>query len=395
MTGNAFLKRLLFQLDFLSPDEKETVTKFYRRKLSEANSFTEEEQIVKTFGSPDHIACKLKEAYLEQKRRRELITEDHFNDDNCNNAFADQITSIPNNNSEETSDSDETVMNTKESVEPTEQEDVIFSKPLVIEKAPEIIHSLENKEVKTLYGEKVILAHDEPQEQPEIDPMDEVNGLSAEEIDYAKAQTLLKAKNYQTCAFGASEDNDFIAEKSKDIDCESEDGDEAAGTNLSNEIELEILEEDKINEDALVHYPGFFNQLFASKSEKTAKVLTILLSVLLSPLLLLFITLWTGLYLVSTVFVVLFSVTIFLLMIALIIGGIIELVYGFTLLTETVSIAFIEIGVGTILLSIVTCAVAFIYEFLFTVLPKVLKGINRLFTRRVRILFAWLYGGSV
>ena len=65
-----FLKRLMFQLDFLNEEDQKTVILFYEKKLSAAADAAQEEEIVKTFGSPEHIAANLKETYLAQSHQK-------------------------------------------------------------------------------------------------------------------------------------------------------------------------------------------------------------------------------------------------------------------------------------------------------------------------------------
>ena len=98
-------------------------------------------------------------------------------------------------------------------------------------------------------------------------------------------------------------------------------------------------------------------------------------------------------YVGLTVTIVFIALVLFILMVGFIIGGVVELVFGVTQLFSSVSIGLIEIGLGTVLFGIVTAVVGLIYEFLFGVLPKALKGLTALCKKYIRLLAAVIYGG--
>jgi len=448
MTGIAFIKRLSFQLDFLSDHDKKIVIDFYQNKLRAASTITEEEAIVKTFGSPEHVAAKLKEAFdaqmkntsassqeniqkesesepvpqmseepedvpgpessdteenlslSQEQEEKRVLSEDPASAPNLE-SMESEVASDAKGPNEAPSDTenefpltDTSPLSAQEEIaeETSDEKDLedslIFSKPPVIEKAPEVIHSLENKEVKTLYGEKVTIANrTEPIEEFVLEDGDFENGFTPEEIELAKAETLEKAKNYHT---------DSILS----LDAESD-----ASTQSNQEDQDPPLSENDWEDDGAFtqaetdaqkkHFVGVFEKMFENTSlPKGARIaITVLLSLILSPVLLLLCGVGVGLYAGITALILVFSVLLFILIAVFIVGSVIELVHGIVLLFDTVSVALIEIGVGTVLFSFVLAFAAISYEFLFALLPKALRALTKLCARYLRLLFAFLYGG--
>ncbi len=455
MTGNAFLKRLMFQLDFLNENDKKTVLCFYEKKLQEADTLLEEESIVKGFGSPDHIAQKLKEAFLSQSAAAEetgeedsdsdiedspsedvalmksdsdedIATENQDEDFETDNEI-EPLEEVSDNSSSVLANDDHSITECSETdvaeYEPETQEesdeDLIFSKPATIEKAPEIIHSMDDKETKTLFGEKVVIRDREtPIDEVVLEAIDEENGLTKEEIDAAKAETLEKANKYRTESFlvpkeinpkADDESDDPVAEEggipSSDFtegepekeeafpDEDSEKELESPKLAFPNDEESEGIKEDTESEP-IKTVPGIFKKMFVSLSPRLSNTLTILLSLLISPILVLLFGAGTLIYLTITVITLFFSLVLFALIAALIVLGVIELVYGVAMLFETVSVALIEIGLGTVLFSLVVAVAALIYEFFFGILPKGVKFFTRQFVRYCKSIYKFLYGGK-
>jgi hypothetical protein len=81
-------------------------------------------------------------------------------------------------------------------------------------------------------------------------------------------------------------------------------------------------------------------------------------------------------------------------MVALIIGGVIELIYGFTMFFNSVPVALIELGLGTVLFALVVASAALIYEFLFGILPKAIKKLTALCKKYLKKFCLYLYGGN-
>ncbi len=431
MTGNAFLKRLRIQLDFLSPEDQEVVLDFYQKKLMQADTFTEEEAIVKSFGSPEHIAQKLKETFIQH-----LAAQKEAKDEHSEECIGCEPT--PCDESEESEQSEESPsekeypissdisISEESSCEPTpspaatvekcdltedtfspdpvdvsedesavengepslenQEEDVIFSKGVTEEKAPEVIHSLENNEIKTLYGEKVVIEErTEPIEEFTLDPLDRENGLTQEEIENAKAETLEKAKHFQNETTAIEEElevdpmpKEEAFEAVEELDAKPED---------ENALKKELPTERTI---------GIFERMFSGSntSSGTVTFVTVLLSLILSPVLLLIFGLILAAYAIVTLAILLLSALLLALVVALIIAGVIELVYGFAALLDTVSVALIEIGLGTVLFSLVTAIAGLIYEFIFGVLPKTLVRLTRLCKKSLKAIKNYLYGGK-
>jgi uncharacterized membrane protein len=429
MTGKAFLKRLMFQLDFLSQDDQKTVIGFYEKKLTGASSAEEEEAIVKSFGSPEHIAEKLKETYMMQQAAS--ATEAPLSSDNhtentqsleeeenhlsseetkeeslpAEAAEADSIPSSENESkseekaiiAEENAGSDESIL-----IDNQETAGIIFSKPAQAEKSAEVIQSFENKEVKTLYGEKVFVG-EETEEKEDVfpDPSDAANGLTAEEIDRAKAETLIKAESYNTASFGVNAIADSTSDSNDAPVSEEESEQDLVYPEEQEQYETEEEQEEESpdkpgSEEEKRYYKGIFNQMFENSSLSHGAILAlkILLTLLISPALILIIGGGLILYTVTASVVLLCAAVLFVIMAAFVVAGIVELIYGFTLLFETVSVALIELGVGTVLFAIVTAAVGLIYEFLFGITPKALKGITRVCIYCIRWICCQLYGGK-
>lgn len=434
MTGNAFLKRLKFQLDFLSPEDQKAVLSFYERKLIDADTLTEEEALVKSFGSPERIAQKLRDVFLGQTKKAE---EENFSEESIETTNADQPThendSSLQNKIENTSLSDESKEGTQnvteessslpfdsdvevslfeESIATDEvdqnasdltkqndlEEDLIFSKPAIPENTPEIVQSLENKEITPLYGEKVAIEQKtEPIEEIILEPLDRENGFTTQEIEMAKAETLEKAQKFDENTYSEPESNpdktdlEVSDEESKTI--------EQAPTTPIQEIPASIYEldpQDKEEANETKKFTGLFKKMFASSSLSTGSItfFVVLLSVIVFPLLVLPFALGLICYIVLAAVILLLSLLVFILIAALVVGGIVELIYGFAMLFDTVSVALIEIGVGTVIFSIVTALTGLVYELLFGIMPRAIKLITKKFKRYMKVLFCYLYGGN-
>lgn len=441
MTGNAFIKRLLIGLDFLSDDDKKIVVSFYEKKLSAADTLTDEETIVKSFGSPEYIALKLRETY------------ERFQSADADNARAEEApTEKLTANTDETSETEEvseeanTVTEDEKQAEVTEEnapttaneDDLIFSRPQCETPAPEVIHSLENQDVKTLYGEKVEMEVEE-EEPITIDENDIVNGLTPEEIEHAKAETLEKASHYDeeilsaenvdaesaNCSVEECTEEALEVDEAEESDASNEiidtvdpfkdsvadpestsafyeeesasDGTEDPSDESKNEIddEKDIKEDEAEEETRLVQKtPCLMARLFPSASKKTSVTLTVFLSILLSPLLVLSLGVPVLLHLAACAIVVLTAVLLFAVMVALVAAGVLELIYGFSLFGTAVSVALIELGMGLVLLSIVTAITALIYEYLFALVPKCIKWMTKLLKRALKGICRFLYGGT-
>ena len=439
MTGNAFIKRLLIGLDFLSDDDKKIVIGFYEKKLSAADTLTDEEAIVKSFGSPEHIAIKLKETY----DRFQSSDKENSDSEDANTEGSSPSSDTLSAPEEITEKEDLTKENEKEEEKNSDQaakpeDDLIFSRPMHDTPAPEVIHSLENQDVKTLYGEKVEM-ESETIESIEIDENDLVNGLTPEEIEHAKAETLEKASHYddeisaeenvlpnrgsEGKPIEECETKSLVDDKPKQPKVRDDDDVENEREVLVSDCEsaLEFYEdelpmsEEKLNEDAEIEpslvedensgekegetisvqkAPCLIARLFPSLSEKASVAATILLSFLFSPLLILCLGLPVLLHLACCAVVVFTAVLLFAVMVALVAIGILELIYGFSLFGTAISIALVELGMGLILLAIVTAITALIYEYLFALVPKCIKWLAHLLKRGLKGMCKFLYGGK-
>ena len=208
-----------------------------------------------------------------------------------------------------------------------------------------------------------------------LEPIDKANGMTAEEIDQAKAETLEKANSFY-------ENEDEIVDEVN--------------------AEPVLIEEEetgkkfKIPTIPPIVFPGLFNQFLPKdKYDKYTRLgLLALLTLAVSPALIVAFGLVLFVYAAIVAFTLAVAVFFFAIMVVFIIIGIVELVHGFLLLFDSVAAALIEIGFGTVLFSIVIAIAALVHEFLFGIVPKWLKWITAIFIRYTKLLFCYLYGGK-
>ena len=367
MTGKAFLKRLTFQLDFMMPEDRKTVLAYYETKLANATDSAAEESIVKTFGSPEHIAEKLKEEFLKQNenKRADLTLEILDQTAMTPSPIESRATNV------ETDPSD----NTDE-----EGGEIIFSRPPVSSDSPEYIHSLENSDIPSLYGEKVVIEdRKQPIEEIPLEPLDKANGLTPEEIEMAKAKTLEKAKEFET-------DQKPVNIEDYDDDVKAFSDDESK----QNGVAIELDEEEPRS------FPGIFKKILGALGITGGKatLVIILFSFIASPLILFAFGLGALIYAFLMAISAVLAVISFALIAGLLVAGVIELVYGVAMLFDVISVALIELGLGTVLFSLVIAISAMIYEFLFGVLPRTVKWLTKKFIENIKLLFCYLYGGN-
>ncbi len=353
MTKHDFIIFLESSLDFLDSVEKKNVLDFFQEKFSFCNSDEEEIALIDAFGTPDELVENLKIARTCESGNS-FDVKNHFE-----TILRRSLPSIK-----------------KEAAD----EDLIFSKPIQVEKASELVHSMEDREVKTLFGEKVVIENrKEPIEEKVLEPIDEANGLTTEEIRIAKAKTLEKAEG-------------FSQEDAPEND-----------ENLNTASRIPLEEEDFVPEKAAPEkqiakkdFAGLFNRIIPSeKYTKTAKIaLLALLTLAVSPILLIVFGLVLSVYAALVAFTAAVACVCFLLMISLIALGVVELVHGFLVLFDSLAAALIELGFGTIFFSLVVAIAALIYEFIFAVVPKWLKWLTKIFTRQTKLLYCFLYGGK-
>ena len=271
--------------------------------------------------------------------------------------------------------------------------DLIFSKPVSSGPVEEIVHAMENPEIPPLYGEKVQLPKEETGEIESID-LSTPNDPTPEEVEEAKARTLAKAQTYRTDAFGAV----HIGEEEEAAPGEESAEEEKDGPEESRIVPLEeeTGEMRKKEPEETKRITGLFEKLFENTglSDSAKRVLTVLLSIVLSPVLLIVFAVSAVGFAVLYAGVILSAVILFLIMVALVIGAVIELVYGFATFKEGVSVALIEIGIGLTLSGVVCAVSALIYEYLFAIVPRAMKAITRWLKKTYRLILSFLYGGN-
>ncbi len=344
MQKSEFLQKLRQHLDFLSDSDANAVIQFYESKLLEATSPEDEEKLIQSFGDVSVLAKNIKFDFIRPT------------DENVSVAPP---------------------------IDESEDFDLIFSKPITSSKGSEIIHSFENKEMKTLYGEKVVVENrKKPVQEIVLEPIDEDNGFTPEEIEHAKEETLEKASKFNTAALNIDENNlsGEIEEEKEKVLIEEEEA----------EIPAEKFEEKPINKQN-----GIFARLFSALHlpKSSFLCLSIILSIILSPILITILGLCISAYALVAAVIILFAVLIFILMIGLIVLGVLELVYGFLVLFDHVTIALIELGLGTVLFALVTAISAVSYEFIFGITPRILKKITKFFVSNWKKLMSCIYGG--
>lgn len=368
MTGKAFLKRLSFQLDFMMPEDRKTVLSYYENKLSKAADL-KEESVVEMFGSPESIAKKLRKEFSKRNIgfRADLAIE-ILEQAERSGASSD---SLPSNAESDLTD-----------IAADNDGEIIFSRQTVSSDSPEYIHSLENNDIPSLYGEKVIIEdRKQPIEEIPLEPLDKANGLTPEEIEMAKAKTLKKADEFET-------DQEQVNSKSNDDDVKEYNSDSSCS---NDKIAIELDEEEEVRS-----FPGLFKKILGAWgiTGNKASLIIILFSLVASPLILSIFGLGALIYAFLMAFSAVLAVISFALIAGLLVAGVIELVYGIAMLFDVISVALIELGLGTVLFSFVVAISAMIYEFLFGILPRTVKWLTKKFIGNIKLLFCYLYGGN-
>lgn len=136
---------------------------------------------------------------------------------------------------------------------------------------------------------------------------------------------------------------------------------------------------------AKTHY-GLINRLLDRMQAKgeAKKYLKLVLSVLLAPIFLLLSLGLVLLYLGALTAVVLIAGVLVLCDLVLILISIVELIYAIFMFFTSVPVALIELGLGTVLIGIVTAITALVYQVLTGVLVYALKKITALSTKAFR-----------
>lgn len=352
MTRIEFMAFLESSLCFLDSAETKNALDFFEEKFSFCSSSDEEQAIIDAFGSSEKFLTEFK---------NEAKTSQTFN---AKNYLEKTLRNHLNNGDLKRKDGD-----------------LIFSKSIELEKSSEVVHSLEDREVKTLYGEKVVIENREISLDDEnvTEPMDEANGISSEEILLAKAKTLKKAEGF--------------AEQEKE---KSENKEPESRIPLEEDEHCDGEESKKEPLTVQKNFIGIFNRIFPSeKYNKKSKIsLVCLLTVTASPLILLAFSMIFFIYAASIIAFAAAVVFLFLFMISIVAIGVVELVHGFLVFFDSVEAALIELGYGTVLFSLIIAVAALIYEFIFGIVPKCIKWLSKIFVHYSKLLYCLLYGGK-
>ncbi len=301
-------------------------------------------------------------------------------------------------------------------------EEIIFSKPANEPKVPEVIHAFEYKEVKSLYGEKVVIQEKgEAVKEIVLEPLDKENGLTPEEIELAKAETLKKASDFEHDVLD-EKTNIPAEETSAEAHIEKKLNDNSSPSISKEERILPLNSQKKplIDDEEPEHreiiaeckkkteaeeekrpvfpqkeYKGLFPMLLekGGLDNQNRTLFTILLSVIASPLLFLCLTLLSGIFLGAVCAVLVVAVFALLLLIFLISAGVIEILYGIFCFFDSVAVALIELGLGTVLFGLVTAIGALIRDLLTRFFPKLIRYLVRLYVAVLKKVRCMIYGG--
>jgi len=356
MTKNEFINFLNTSLDFLNSIEKENVLDFFQEKFSFCTTIEEESAVIEAFGSPELLIERIQNDKAKSKKPLDFKSY-------LETAFRASISALDSQNSDG---------------------DLIFSKPLSVEKSSKVVHSMEDHEVKTLYGEKVVVeGRVETKVKTIEEPIDEANGLTTEEIRIAKKKTLEKTEAF--------------TDEAPKIDEDPAETDPSPATSIPLEEEAcDDPSEKKSKQTAKKEFFGLFNRILPNgKFKKSSKMLLlILLTLAVSPIILAAFGFVLTVYAALVGFTALVVCALFALMIGSIAIGVVELVHGFLVLFDSVAAALIELGFGTVLFSFVIAIAALIHEFIFALVPKWIKWITKIFVRHTKFLYCYLYGGK-
>lgn len=450
MTKREFISFVESSLDFLDSKEKETALAFFSEKFSLCTSEDDENAIIEAFGDPSKFVEKFKadhrsfqkskknkektiKKYLDSRFRQnapvlgEKVDQDYLAGQNSEqidpasnegtkespqkrtpkkkknakeikkenekqNEEENKTENVKADDQDSKVDQEAEINEQKESAEPSK----IEAKENFLKSISDAFSSLKNNVILPLLNKFNSKTNQTGthNEEAGLEPIDEANGLTAEEIDLAKAETLEKANSFyeheEEILSAVNEEKDFTVGSEN----EEERNEDTAPIPL--EEEEETGKKIKIPKLPEIVYPGLFNQFVPKdKYNDYARIgLLALLTLAVSPALAVAIGLVLFVYAALVAFTLTVAGGFFAIMIVLIACGIVELVHGFLLIFDSVPAALIEIGFGTVLFSIVTAISALVYEFVFGIVPKWLKWITSVFIRYTKLLFCYLYGGK-
>lgn len=458
MTKREFIDFIESSLDFLDSKEKDAAMAFFAEKFALCSCEEDEKATIEAFGDPSDFIEKFKadhrsfqknkknkakpvKNYLDSRFRQNAHLHDgKIDQDHVDNQNSDQKETSNDENKKEKSEdkapikkkntktskgksNKETKAQSEDKIETEEQiEKVTADAPVSVDiqadDASEQNEGADSNQTKnktdvgkmiadaiaTLKNDLILPLlskinskkniSDAGIDKDVVDPIDEANGLTAEEIDLAKAETLEKANSFyeheDEILNAVNEEKVFSGE----TDSEEEKSEDTAPIPL--EEEEENGKKFRIPKLPEIVYPGLFNQFVPKEkySPYARLALLALLTLAVSPALAVAFGLVLFIYAGLVAFILAVAGILFAIMIVLIACGVVELVHGFLLLFDSVPAALIEIGFGTVLFSIVTAIGALIYEFVFGIVPKWLKWITSIFVRYTKLLFCYLYGGK-
>ena len=118
------------------------------------------------------------------------------------------------------------------------------------------------------------------------------------------------------------------------------------------------------------------------------------LRVLFSPVFIILTVLLIMLYVAALAVIVSAAAILGILELALILVSVAELVYGIVMFFTSVPVALIELGLGTMLIGVVTAITALVYQLLTGVIPLAMRSITKLYLYTFRFLREFIFGSD-
>lgn len=145
------------------------------------------------------------------------------------------------------------------------------------------------------------------------------------------------------------------------------------------------------------YYPGLLNRVKAKYADNTGArtALFVAVSVLTCLALIFVCLLMLGVYLFTMLSLCVGALLLILVSIALIVCGVAGLCFGLVMLfTSEIPLALIEIGLATIAFGVISALTALSYELIFSVLPRFIRYLTRLFIYVLVRLLSYVFGSD-
>lgn len=141
-------------------------------------------------------------------------------------------------------------------------------------------------------------------------------------------------------------------------------------------------------------YPGITNLLLDRMNLKGGqrKTVKVALWILFSPVFVLLGLLLACLFAAALLGIVLCALIMLTLEAGLILIAVVEIVYALISFFTSIPVALIELGLGTVLISLVVAVTALVYQLFIGILPSALRRVNLLRKKSFSFFFAFFYG---